>query len=319
MRMGIFRVIMLREFAAVAGVVLVAAFAATLWLPGAQPVAIPSKGVAQDIVAAREPVEGIIVVRPSRMPVPLFRAAPVADLDRDVPPDTVAEAPLAPEKVLPDPALAGQQAEAVARHLAAKIPPHLLPYFENFIYVSKAKSGSWAQNLFLFRKSAEGTFVFVENFLISTGRERSEKYFTTTPSGIFTLDPSRLFRKAYSAKWRNAPMPHAMFLDYSYRTQMSGVALHAAVGRAVGDLGHRASGGCVRLPPDKAAALFERVKNGPRAMVPVFAFDHERGTTNIRGDMRKDAGGRVILKEGLPYLLLIDDESGSAPTILSSL
>ncbi len=231
-----------------------------------------------------------------------------------IPPDTVAVAPLPPQPVAPDSATLAQEAGDVATHVSQKIPADLAPYFDVVIYVSKAAEGPWAQRLFLFHKNADGTLTYEESFPVSTGRERSEKYFTATPTGLFELDVHRFMPMAHSRKWNDAQMPWAMFLDYSYRTTKAGVALHAAIGRReLADIGHRASGGCVRLPIEKANMLFHRFLADERGQVPVLAFDNARGTTNTDGLMVRDANGDVVLADGLRVLVVIDNFPGTSP------
>lgn len=204
------------------------------------------------------------------------------------------------------------RARAVAGRLQLRVPPALAPYFNLYLYVSKAAEGPWAQHLFVFHKDEAGQLVFERSFPVSTGRERQESYFTTTPTGLFELDPDRFFKLAHSQRWHGAPMPHAMFLDYSFRTRMSGVALHAATGHLVSRLGTRASGGCVRLPPDLASWLFTRIKREERGQVPVLAFDDARGTTNVRGIIAKGADGEPLLAPGFRALVVISDFSGKS-------
>ncbi|HEY0107021.1 MAG TPA: L,D-transpeptidase, partial [Rhizomicrobium sp.] len=187
------------------------------------------------------------------------------------------------------------------------------PYFDTYIYVIKAAGGPWGQHLFLFRKQADGTLGFEQSFAVSTGREQAEQYFTATPTGLFEFDVHRFMPTARSAKWNDAAMPWAMFLNYAYRTQMSGVALHAAVGRhELADIGRRASGGCVRLPLEKADLLFHRFLKEERGRVPVFAFDPVRGTTNTDGAAAQDGEGNILLADGLRVLLIIENYQGEA-------
>ena len=118
-----------------------------------------------------------------------------------------------------------------------------------------------------------------------------------------------------AAKWRGALMPWAMFLNYSYRTEMTGVALHAAIGqKELVKMGQRASGGCVRLPLEKADALFHRFRKGEQGMVPVFAFDEGRGTTNVDGIVAGDDGGHIYLADGVKVLVVIENFSGENKT-----
>ncbi|MEI9989469.1 MAG: L,D-transpeptidase [Rhizomicrobium sp.] len=234
-------------------------------------------------------------------------------------PQTVAMAPLPPQTIAPDPATPAEEASRVAARVSAKVPSALAPYFDTFIYVSKAASGPWAQRLFLFRKQPDGTLALDQSFPVSTGRERSEQYFTATPTGLFELDVHRFLPMARSAKWNDAAMPWAMFLNYAYRTQMSGVALHAAIGRRErADIGHRASGGCVRLPLEKADLLFHRFLAEERGQVPVFTFDPARGTTNTAGIVSHDAQGNIVLADGLKVLVIIDNFSGEPPPLPQS-
>lgn len=86
---------------------------------------------------------------------------------------------------------------------------------------------------------------------VSTGREQFE-----TPTGTFR--PLRLAREHYSKEWDDAPMPHSIFFT------SRGHAIHGT--NDTRRLGRRASHGCVRLAPSKAAALFALVQaEGPSA------------------------------------------------------
>lgn len=254
------------------------------------------------------------VAVPASVPVPV---RPVVETPKPVeahplPPDAKAETALPPQAVKADPAILGEMAQDVAMRVHEKVPAALAPYFDIYIYVSKARAsaGPWAQHMFVFHKNADGTLVYEDSFAISTGRERQEKYFTASPTGLFELDPNRFIRRARSATWNGASMPWAMFLNYSYRTRMTGVALHGAIGREIPHLGHRASGGCVRMPMDKVEALFRRLKSTARGRVPVLAFDESRGTTNVRGQMMRDAAGNPILADGIKALVIIDRYPG---------
>ncbi len=269
----------------------------------AKPIALPPVAMVKTLVAepAATPLLPRVIARAVSKPV--------------LPPDAVAAAPLPPQAIAPDPAAQAEEASRVAARVSAKVPAALAPYFDTFIYVSKAASGPWARHLFLFRKAADGTLALDESFPVSTGRERSEQYFTATPTGLFELDVHRFVPMARSAKWNDAQMPWAMFLNYAYRTQMSGVALHAAIGRhELADIGRRASGGCVRLPLAKADLLFHRFLAEERGQVPVFTFDAARGTTNTEGSVTQDAAGHVVLADGLRVLVIIDNFPGESAT-----
>lgn len=208
---------------------------------------------------------------------------------------------------VPDPAQA-QQANAADR-LRYKVPAELYPYFDVYLYVSKAASGSLAQHLYMFHKDATNNLVFEQSFAVSTGRERHEKYFTSTPAGLFELDPNRFERVHYSHTWNGAAMPFAMFLNATIKGRQTGVALHSATTH-VAELGSRASGGCVRLPPEKAAELFERFRASEQGMVPVFAYDAPHRRTSGDGVILHDTSGRPVLTPGYRVLLFIEDYPG---------
>ena len=70
-----------------------------------------------------------------------------------------------------------------------------------------------------------------------------------TPRGSFV--PQRMYKMVHSAKYNNAPMPHAIFFTGGY-------AIHGTT--AVAMLGHVASHGCVRLDPNNASTLFDLVQ-----------------------------------------------------------
>jgi len=212
----------------------------------------------------------------------------------------------APDAEVSDPAL-DLQADA-ARRLRERIPSELYPYFDVYLYVSKAAAGSLAQHMYIFRKDAANALVFEQSFPVSTGRERREKYFTSTPVGLFELDPDRFEVSHYSRTW-HAHMPWAMFLNATFRGHATGVALHSA-GVHAADLGSRASGGCVRLPPEKAAELFHRFQAEERGMVPVFAYDSLHDRTSADGVPLRDANGRPVLVPGYRVLLLIENYEG---------
>jgi L,D-transpeptidase catalytic domain len=71
-----------------------------------------------------------------------------------------------------------------------------------------------------------------------------------TPRGVFR--PRAMYGMVHSAKYGNAPMPHAIFFYGQYAIHGTG---------AVGALGSPASHGCIRLSPGHAAALFAMVQS----------------------------------------------------------
>ncbi|MEI9988520.1 MAG: L,D-transpeptidase [Rhizomicrobium sp.] len=220
---------------------------------------------------------------------------------------TLPPAPRKQPPAVPDPAVA-QQADAADR-LRGKIPSELFGYFDVYLYVSKAASGSLAQHMYVFHRDAANGLVFEQSFPVSTGRELHERYFTSTPVGLFELDPNRFERMHYSHTWHGAAMPWAMFLNATLHGRQTGVALHSASVHTA-ELGRRASGGCVRLPPDKAAELFNRFQSQERGMVPVFAYDAAHNRTSGDGVVLRDGQGHPILTPGFRVLVFIEDYEG---------
>jgi len=228
------------------------------------------------------------------------------------PAPAVVSPPPPPAKPLSVDVGSGEQPAAVAARIRESVPPELARYFNVFLYVSKASQGPWAQHMFIYHRGDDGDLVFEKAVAVSTGRERQEKYFTTTPTGLFELDPDRFDRVHFSARWHHAPMPWAMFLNYTIHGHPTGVALHSGIGHEA-DLGHRASGGCVRLPPEEAKALFQRFQQEEHGNVPVFAMDGS--STDVNGRMVRDTAGNPALFPGYRVLVLIQNEPGSAPLV----
>ncbi len=190
------------------------------------------------------------------------------------------------------------------------LPDHLNEFYDLILYVSKAPEGPFAQQMFVFERDEARALELTDRWLISTGRERRERYFTTTPPGLFMLDPNRMVPAAYSAQWDGSAMPWAMFWNYSYTTRMSGYAIHGIAPRYQQYLGSRASGGCVRLPLAQAEGLFRRVQSEFRGNVPIFPFNHERGTTSRDGSVVRDENGDVQTEWGYRVLLIVDTFAG---------
>jgi hypothetical protein len=81
-----------------------------------------------------------------------------------------------------------------------------------------------------------------------------------TPAGAYGA--LSLDRNHHSRQYHNAPMPHAIFFtDYGH-------AIHGSF--AVGQLGTRASHGCVRLEPGNAARLFALVGQQGRSNTSII-------------------------------------------------
>lgn len=79
---------------------------------------------------------------------------------------------------------------------------------------------------------------------VSTGRKGYG-----TPTGSYR--PTRMYRKYFSRKYNNSPMPHSIFFRGGYAIHGTGY---------VKNLGRPASHGCVRLAPGNARTLYNLVR-----------------------------------------------------------
>lgn len=115
------------------------------------------------------------------------------------------------------------------------------PYFEFVVVIDKAKekTSATAQTAHIFKN---GELAY--KFKVSTARPSK-----TTPSGVYMIDNSRVYKNYTSLKY-GVSMPHAMFFN-------GGIALHAAIGKAVNRLGRRDSSGCIRFHPDDIAKFWQ--------------------------------------------------------------
>ncbi len=90
---------------------------------------------------------------------------------------------------------------------------------------------------------------YYSEYDISSGTEElkettsGRKYVATTPVGIFR--PIRAYKDYMSRTFLSAPMTWAVFFN-------GGIATHATTRGAYAKLGHRASGGCVRMKLEEA-------------------------------------------------------------------
>lgn len=149
---------------------------------------------------------------------------------------------------------------SLTQRLRASLTPEVSANFELFLYVNKAVQGPYAQHMYVFRKLSRGRFKLVQEWEVSTGREKVERNalgdlrFTVTPSGYYEIDPARIYVTYHSRSW-NETMDHTLFFDAWYRGKRVGLAIHAAGEDEIRRLGSRASAGCVRLSPADARAL----------------------------------------------------------------
>lgn len=138
------------------------------------------------------------------------------------------------------------------------------------IYIDKAPSGSsrTAQNMHIYHKYEELPLLFS---IVSTGRENEEELSKSgkttdsiTPVGRFKIHYMNIDH--VSKLWGGAPMPYAIFFH-------GGVAIHGVFQNAYGDLGGRASGGCVRLPMYMAKQTWDLVMKYGSENVEIVVYD----------------------------------------------
>jgi lipoprotein-anchoring transpeptidase ErfK/SrfK len=209
-----------------------------------------------------------------------------------------------------------QMEQQIEQRLRENLSPELLQNFGLFIYVSKAEIGPWKQRMLVFQKVGDDLLPLFD-WPVSTGRETVEadaqgvQLGTNTPAGYFELDPKRLFENYRSIQW-NEPMPYAMFFNWMDHGTLTGLAIHAATDAAIGQLGTRASAGCVRLSPDNARTLFNLVRDNYKGMAPKFAFDKYTSTVMNNGLVLHDPTGNVVMTSGYSVLVYIDDYGGQS-------
>jgi hypothetical protein len=224
------------------------------------------------------------------------------------PPDRIASPKLAPDQRK----VAAIRAE---QRLRLALTDDLLRHFKLFLYVSKSERGLLGQHMFVFERQAHGALHLLYAWPVSTGRETIERtpaglqVLTDTPAGYYQLDRRRLYEHYRSRQWGDA-MPYAMFFNWIDKGRKTGLAIHAAEGPGLGQLGSRASAGCVRLSPQNARTLFELIRTRFQGDVPKFAFDSRSGTMLNNGALMRDAYGAVKLTKGYRVLVLIENTGG---------
>lgn len=277
----------------------------------------PSRGLTPKAETDAEPA--------TPMFVPITQApvvAPVAKEPALAPVTAHAPAPELPitETITANPDDTNVRYDVATRHLMDAVPDDIEPYFDLFMYVSKAGSGPLGQRMFVFQRDADGKIVPYAEWRVSTGREKFEIHHdrrirTVTPEGIFMLDPKRFYPKYWSRSWDNAPMHYAMFYDMMTNGAQSGIAIHAAVGQSKIDrLGRRDSAGCIRLSPRNAKELFYKVQNTTRGEVPVLAMN-ERQSTDRWGKAERTDAGAMVLQDGYRALLYVENFDGRQETV----
>lgn len=131
----------LREFASISALVLLLAVAEII-LQQSAPVSAPQTTQ--------------VVQTPRAAPVAKVTQTilpPIVVPDSHLPSDAVARRALPSRLLSVSDKITGEESRVAAR-LASRVPAHLAPYFNVFIYVSKAASGPWAQRYFYSTRTA---------------------------------------------------------------------------------------------------------------------------------------------------------------------
>lgn len=216
--------------------------------------------------------------------------------------------------------------EPVEARLRAKVPAELFPFFDLYLYVSKATTdkGPWAQRMFVLAKQPDQQFKLLHMWLVSTGKEEQivapsgRELGTHTPDGMFKLDRGRFYKDYMSRQWQS-PMPNAMFFDWQTEGRPSGLAIHGSDANGEKALGSRASHGCIRLSAENARTLFELIQAKYKGRVPVFATDQNSGTMSTSGKLVRDAQGRAAMRNGYKVLVYIEDFGGPSLDTVAAL
>ncbi len=228
--------------------------------------------------------------------------------------------PETPNPIVPDleggSALSLAERAAVTNELSQNLTPEMLKNFDLFLYVSKARKGPLAQRLYVFRKGGKGGLEMAYDWAASTGREQYEvsplgvHTRTDTPAGLYELDPDRMYRAYHSQAWDQS-MPYAMFFNWQTHGDQTGLAIHAATGNDIRQLGSRASAGCVHISPQHARLLYDMIRADYQGKVPRFAYDRATSTMSNQGEMMRDADGNLVMAEGYKVLIDIENLSGA--------
>ena|GEM_PF-1080467 len=199
----------------------------------------------------------------------------------------------------------GQQIVPAEGARLATLDGEILQHFNIVLVVNKGAKGEHSQSMMVMRPDTPGcggcAWSASDIWEVSTGRELEEKYFTTTPTGIYQLDQTRFYRDYNTTTWDDAPMPFSMFWRYLEDGEPTGWAVHAASEKLIKNLGKRNSGGCIRLHPTNARALFEELMANHRGQVPVFDWNEREG------EVVRTEDGAMQMTRGLKVLLVVDD------------
>lgn len=145
-------------------------------------------------------------------------------------------------------------------------PVQLLNYFDMALMINVADRNSdtpddsSAQRMQILIRQGDSNDINdwkrIETWSISSGRPCGNKIATMT--GVFKLNPDRIYSKYNSELFDNADMYETMFLYHNYQNgRQTGIAIHGTYKTPT--LGKQDSGGCVRVYREKSKCLFETI------------------------------------------------------------
>lgn len=145
----------------------------------------------------------------------------------------------------------------------------------------------------------------LHNWPISSGRPCGTKRILT-PTGVFKLNPSRIYSEYFSALWEGREMYETFFLYHDKQQGgPTGVAIHGTL--ATTALGRQDSGGCVRIAQDNSKCLLDTLKgdsdnlcmgggkNGYWGKVPSFLPKGGEADPEFKSDGMLEVNGYRVL------------------------
>jgi hypothetical protein len=119
-----------------------------------------------------------------------------------------------------------------------------------------------------------------------------------------------MYRHYTSHAWVGE-MPYAMFFNWERAGAQTGMAIHAATENSMPLLGKRASAGCIHISPEHAALLYKMIRADYRGKAPRFAYDAPSRTMSNRGELMRDAAGKIAMANGYRVLIDVEDFTGN--------
>lgn len=134
---------------------------------------------------------------------------------------------------------------------------------------------------------------------ITNGKGTSQSHWRHTTRGFYTM--KRVEGPGYRSGENQFQMPYAMFFN-----EKRGLAVHQVPpdlrgGEAAGEaaLGHRSSGGCVRVHKNVVQDIHSAVVSADRGQIPVL--------DSRTGNPKLDANGKVVYDKGYRTIVIVEE------------